>query len=166
MLFRSAVSLLVRLSIPPGTAQERALAARLGVLPEPNYGGQLQDVAIPGHAPEGRVRLSYSQQTVRFADGLQVELQQPELQIDRLGYGPLHPDTQFSVRIAPPMIGLGLLEAIDARDILANADPDDRNGDGISGRANQVWDHARQDYALGRFGWKAGQPTLDRKSVV
>ena len=160
-----AVSLLVRLSIPPGTAQERALAARLGVLPEPNYGGQLQDVAIPGHAPEGRVRLSYSQQTVRFADGLQVELQRPELQIDRLGYGPLHPDTQFSVRIAPPMIGLGLLEAIDARDILANADPDDRNGDGISGRANQVWDHARQDYALGRFGWKAGQPTLNQQNA-
>jgi CxxC motif-containing protein (DUF1111 family) len=55
---------------------------------------------------------------------------------------------------------MGLLEAIPADAILAAADPDDRDGDGISGRANQVWDVAAQRQALGRFGWKANMPNL------
>ena len=75
------------------------------------------------------------------------------------------PQTMFSARVAPPMIGLGLLEAIPDEAILANADPDDRNGDGIRGRANQVWDAARQRTALGRFGWKAGQPDIPQQNA-
>ena len=63
------------------------------------------------------------------------------------------------------MIGLGLLEAIPEQAILANADPDDRDGDGVSGRANRVWDHASQSTRLGRFGWKAGQPSLDQQNA-
>ncbi|MBF3202233.1 thiol oxidoreductase, partial [Pseudomonas aeruginosa] len=128
-----------------------------GVIPEPTYGGQLQDVGIPGVAPEGKVRMDYEPMKVRFEDGTEVELRKPILRISQLGYGPMHPQTMFSARVAPPMIGLGLLEAIPEEAILANADPDDRNGDGIRGRANQVWDAARQRTALGRFGWKAGQ---------
>ncbi|OEC33937.1 CxxC motif-containing protein, DUF1111 family [Pseudomonas cuatrocienegasensis] len=161
---RSAASMLVRLSLPAGI-EHAAILERLGVLPEPVYGAQLQDMAIPGVAPEGRVRVEYSLQEVEFADGSRVELRQPHLQIDQLGYGPLHPDTQFSARIAPPMIGLGLLEAIPEAAILANADPDDRNGDGISGRANRVWDDALERTVLGRFGWKAGQPTLNQQNA-
>jgi len=156
--------MLVRLSIPAGP-EHAAIIERLGVLAEPTYGGQLQDMANPGIAPEGKVRVSYSSERVTFADGLEVELRKPTLEISQLGYGALHPETQFSVRIAPPMIGLGLLEAIPEAAILANADPDDLNGDGISGRANQVWDHAQQRTALGRFGWKAGQPTLNQQNA-
>ncbi|MHA6492677.1 di-heme oxidoreductase family protein [Pseudomonas borbori] len=160
----SAASMLVRLSLPAGSEHAQTLE-RLGVLAEPTYGGQLQDMANPGVAPEGRVRISYQESAVRFADGSQVKLRQPSLEIDRLGYGPLHPDTQFSARIAPPMIGLGLLEAIADSAILANADPDDRNGDGISGRPNRVWDSAAQRTVLGRFGWKAGQPNLNQQNA-
>ncbi|WP_397380023.1 di-heme oxidoredictase family protein [Pseudomonas sp.] len=160
----SSVSMLVRLSIPAGP-EHAAIIERLGVLAEPTYGGQLQDMANPGVAPEGKVRVSYSSERVTFADGLEVELRKPTLEITQLGYGALHPETQFSVRIAPPMIGLGLLEAIPEAAILANADPDDLNGDGISGRANQVWDHAQQRTTLGRFGWKAGQPTLNQQNT-
>lgn len=156
--------MLVRLSIPAGP-EHAAIIERLGVLAEPTYGGQLQDMANPGVAPEGKVRVSYSSERVTFADGLEVELRKPTLEISQLGYGALHPESQFSVRIAPPMIGLGLLEAIPEAAILANADPDDLNGDGISGRANQVWDHAQQRTALGRFGWKAGQPTLNQQNA-
>lgn len=101
----------------------------------------------------------------RLADGAVVPLQRPQLQIDRLAYGPLHPDTRFSLRIAPPMIGLGLLEAISEADLLQHADADDRDGDGISGRANQVWDVASQSTQLGRFGWKAGQPGLNQQNA-
>lgn len=161
---QNAVSMLVRLSIPAGS-EHAQIIKRLGVLAEPTYGSQLQDMANPGTAPEGKVRVSYSLQRVSFADGLEVELRKPTLEISQLGYGALHPDTLSSARIAPPMIGLGLLEAISEADILANADPEDRNGDGISGRANQVWDRAEQRTVLGRFGWKAGQPTLNQQNA-
>ncbi|MCT2375612.1 thiol oxidoreductase [Pseudomonas aeruginosa] len=160
----SAVSMLVRLSIPAGPADGKTLLHQ-GVIPEPTYGGQLQDVGIPGVAPEGKVRMDYEPLKVRFEDGTEVELRKPILRISQLGYGPMHPQTMFSARVAPPMIGLGLLEAIPDEAILANADPDDRNGDGIRGRANQVWDAARQRTALGRFGWKAGQPDIPQQNA-
>ncbi|HZX17634.1 MAG TPA: di-heme oxidoredictase family protein [Pseudomonas sp.] len=161
---QSAASMLVRLSIP-ASSEHSEIIQRLGVLAEPTYGAQLQDMANPGVTPEGKVRVSYSTQLVSFADGQQVELRKPSLEISQLGYGDLHPDTLFSARIAPPMIGLGLLEAIPEAAILANADPDDGNGDGISGRANQVWDREQQRTVLGRFGWKAGQPTLNQQNA-
>ncbi|WP_122517337.1 di-heme oxidoredictase family protein [Pseudomonas viridiflava] len=160
----NAVSMLVRLSIPDDPAFAD-LIQRNGVLPEPNYGGQLQDMANPGVTPEGKVRVEYDALTVKFRDGTAVELRQPTLRITQLGYGPMHPETHVSARIAPPMIGLGLLEAIADEAVLANADPDDRNGDGISGRANWVWDDAQQKIVMGRFGWKAGQPNLNQQNV-
>ena len=79
--------------------------------------------------------------------------------------GDLHPDTLFSARIAPPVIGLGLLESISEADILANADPQDKDRNGIKGRPNMVWDDAQQKTVLGRFGWKAGQPNLNQQNV-
>lgn len=160
----NAVSMLVRLSIPD-RAGSADIVQRLGVVPEPVYGTQLQDMAVPGVAPEGKVRVEYDPLTVRFRDGTEVELRQPTLRITQLGYGPLHPDTHISVRIAPPMIGLGLLEAIPEAAILANADPDNKDDDAISGRPNWVWDAARQQVALGRFGWKAGQPNLNQQNA-
>lgn len=160
----NAVSALLRLSVPAGAADGETLR-RLGVVPEPVYGQQLQDMAIPGSAPEGRLRVRYRQHLVRFADGSLVELREPLLDITRLNYGPLRPDTQFSLRVAPPMIGLGLLEAIPQAQILAHADPADRDGDGLSGRPNLVWDAARQQVVLGRFGMKAGEPSLDQQNA-
>lgn len=160
----SAASLLVRLSLP-AAAEHAELLQRQGVVPEPTYGTQLQDMAVPGVTPEGKVRLRYSSVPVRFADGSEVELRKPILDISQLGYGAMHPDTQFSVRVAPPMIGLGLLEAIPEEAILASADPDDADGDGISGRPNRVWDRAQQSTVLGRFGWKAGQPNLNQQNA-
>nr|WP_241774770.1 di-heme oxidoredictase family protein [Pseudomonas protegens] len=158
----NAVSMLVRLSIPDDPAFAK-LIEQAGIVPEPVYGGQLQDMAIPGVAPEGRVRVDYDPLPVRFQDGTQVELRKPKLQITDLGYGPMHPDTRFSARVAPPMIGLGLLEAIPEEAILANARPANKNA--IAGRPNWVWDDALQKTVLGRFGWKAGQPNLNQQNV-
>jgi len=141
------------------------LIEQLGVVPEPVYGGQLQDMAVPGVTPEGKVRVDYTPVNVTFTDGSVVELRKPNLQITQLGYGPMHPDTRFSARIAPPMIGLGLLEAIADADILRNTDPKTADKDAIVGRANWVWDDARQKTVLGRFGWKAGQPNLNQQNV-
>ncbi|MBU2331585.1 MAG: thiol oxidoreductase [Gammaproteobacteria bacterium] len=160
----SAVSMLVRLSIPAGPEHAEVVRER-GIAPEPSYGGQLQDMAIPGVAPEGKVRLRYSTEQVRFADGTEVELRRPEIELNDLTYGDMHPETRMSLRIAPPMIGLGLLEAIPEEALLANADPDDRNGDGISGRPNRVFDQTSRQTVIGRFGWKAGQPSLNQQNA-
>jgi len=160
----NAVSMLVRLSIPNEPAYAKVIE-HIGVVPEPVYGGQLQDMAVPGVAPEGKVRVDYDPLPVRFTDGTEIELRKPRLLITQLGYGPMHPDTLFSARVAPPMIGLGLLEAISDADILANADAQAKAKNGIAGRPNRVWDDAQQKTVLGRFGWKAGQPNLNQQNV-
>ncbi len=72
----------------------------------------------------------------------------------------------ISARIAPTMIGLGLLEAISDIDILKNEDPGDFNGDGISGRVNNVWDIKKGKTVIGRFGWKAAQPNILQQSAI
>ncbi|HEY8379559.1 MAG TPA: di-heme oxidoredictase family protein, partial [Nannocystis sp.] len=81
-------------------------------------------------------------------------------------FGPLPPDLLISPRVAPAMIGLGLLAGIPEADIVAREDPDDADGDGISGRANRVWDVAAGRLALGRFGWKAGQPDVAQQTAA
>lgn len=160
----NAVSMLVRLSVP-ASEQASDLVRRLGFAPEPVYGQQLQDMAVPGVPPEGRVRVAYTPVPVTFTDGFHVELRQPRLRIDQLGYGPLHPQVRLSALIAPPMIGLGLLEAIPEQAILANVDAQANGEDGVRGRANYVFDDITEQPALGRFGWKASQPDLDQQNA-
>ena len=165
----NAVSMLVRLSIPnDATDQSPAYVERikqLGLTPEPVYGTQLQDMAIPGVTPEAKVRVKYDWMTVHFRDGTPVQLRRPTLQITQLGYGPMHPQTRASARIAPPMIGLGLLEAIPQASILANINPNNENGSGITGKPNWVWDAEQQKVVLGRFGWKASQPIVNQQNA-
>ncbi len=157
-----SISMFLRLSIPPETDEHhRALAeGRLSVIPEPTYGTQLQEFGVQGHPGEGRMIVTYEEMPITLAGGEVVSLRRPTYRIAELGYGPLHPGTMMSPRMAPQMIGLGLIEAIPAADILARADPDDRDGDGISGRANMVWSVEHKRLMLGRFGWKAGQATV------
>ena len=70
------------------------------------------------------------------------------------------PRRMLSPRVAPQMIGLGLLEAIPEADIRARADPDDKDGDGISGRANEVWSIEREPRR--RSAASAGRPACHR----
>jgi CxxC motif-containing protein (DUF1111 family) len=155
---------------PPGSADEalNGLLFRLSVpgmdvhggpLSEPNYGGQLQDKAIQQVLPEAKVRVAYTSLEGTFPDGT-YSLRNPVYTFESLNYGPMAADWMFSPRIAPQMPGLGLLEVVSESDILAWADENDANGDGISGRANYVWDATSQQSRLGRFGWKANQPSL------
>lgn len=160
----NAVSMLVRLSIPDTPAYVKVIE-QVGVVPEPVYGGQFQDMAVPGITPEGKVRVEYTPVPIRFKDGTEVELRKPVLQFTQLGYGPMHPDTRFSARVAPPMIGLGLLEAIPEEAILANAAAQAKENNDIKGRVNRVWDDELQKTVAGRFGWKAGQPNLNQQNV-
>ena len=134
--------------------------------PDPVYGGQLQDRAT-GWAPhEGRVLVSYDEVPVTLGDGTTVVLRRPSYRVGDLQFGPLAHDTAVSPRVAPPMIGLGLLEAVPEAAVLAGADPDDADGDGISGRANLIPDPRTGVPVLGRFGWKAGTPSVTDQTVA
>jgi CxxC motif-containing protein (DUF1111 family) len=94
-----------------------------------------------------------------------VMLREPRYSVDDLGYGPMHPDTTLSPRIAPPMIGLGLVQAIEPADILSSADPNDADGDGISGRVQWTRETRDAEPMIGRFGWKAQNPTVRKQSA-
>ena len=161
-----AVSMLVRLSIPAMTPEQKLAYIKDGVIAEPTYGGQLQDFALQDQQPEGTINITYTDVPVMFTDGSKVLLRKPVLSITELGYGAMHPDTMMSARVAPPMIGLGLLESIPDQTLLAWADENDQNNDGISGKVNRVWDVQTQDFSIGRFGWKAGQPSLMQQNAA
>lgn len=113
--------------------------------PHPNMGRVLQP---NGHAGEGDVSIA---SWTELANGLR----SPNYQF--AGITP----PRFSARIAPRLVGLGLLEAIDESDILALEDPDDLDGDGISGRAHRVIDPENPEVTrIGRFGWKASTTSI------
>ncbi len=160
------ISMFLRLSIPPQTKEEQKKIEthQLNVISEPTYGTQLQDFSIRGHKAEGKMVISYTEKAVQFADGEIIHLRKPEYSIIDLAYGPLHPEVQISPRVAPQMIGLGLLEAIDEQTIMQYADTDDKDSDGISGTANQVWSQEFNKVMLGRFGWKAGLSSINEQS--
>ena len=164
---QKAVSLLMRISIPPQSEDDvTALKKNLkSTIPEPTYGSQIQNHSVPGVPNEGEIRIRHEEIPITLSDGETVTLLAPSYRIGRLNYGPLHPDTMLSPRIAPPMIGIGLLEAVSREEILKNADPDDADGDGISGRPNWVWSDEFNKVMLGRFGWKAGQPTVRQQAA-
>ena len=153
-----AESMFLRLSIP-GPNENRA------GIPEPTYGGQLQNFSVQGVPAEGEMTIAYREQPVAMAGGEMASLRVPTYGITGLGYGPLHRETMLSPRVTPPIIGVGLLEAVPDNDILAGADPDDADRDGISGRANRVWSDEHKKPMLGRFGWKAGQPTVAQQAA-
>lgn len=113
--------------------------------PDPLLGRVLQPHATLG-AGEGAVTITHY-----LEEG---ELRRPVFAFE--GASPTH----YSPRIAPALVGLGLLEAIAEADVLALADPDDADGDGISGRARVVRDPITGEPRLGRFGWKASQASL------
>ncbi|NBZ88803.1 di-heme oxidoredictase family protein [Stagnihabitans tardus] len=149
----------LRISVPGG-AVPMGIEGWLPTQPHPVYGGQVQDLATPGLEPEGEMVVTYADQPVTLADGTVVVLKAPT-------YAML-PDpgpALLSPRVAPQMIGLGLLEAIPAADILAHADEADADGDGISGRAQILPSEEFGVPMLGRFGLKAGAPTIKAQSA-
>ena len=147
--------LLLRLSVPGPEGPED----------EPTYGGQLQDRSVLDVPVEGRIIVVYQEVQGSYPDGTGYSLRKPTYGVEDLAFGPLHQEVQVSPRIAPATIGMGLLEAIPEKRILSLADPDDADGDNISGRPNFVWDVRQGRAALGRFGWKANQPTVEQQAA-
>jgi CxxC motif-containing protein (DUF1111 family) len=130
-----------------------------GDVPVPELGLQLQDHATDG-VPEVIVAQTWVEHAEAYGDGEAVMLREPRIDPRRPDGSALGPDVRMSYRQAPGLAGLGLLEAVPDAELLALADPDDADGDGISGRVNMVWDRARQATVVGRFGLKATVATL------
>ncbi len=160
-----SVSLFLRLAVPADPQIDAEILKTHGFKPAPVYGSQLQTAAIPGHKPEANLKLTWEAVEQTLPDGTAVTLERPVYHIENPNYGPLPENLQVSPRVAPQMIGLGLLAAIPEDRILAGTDPQDDNGDGISGRANRVWDKKAETTVLGRFGWKAGEPSIFQQSM-
>lgn len=170
----------VRISLPipdkPSSIEKEQLR-HYGVILEPTYGGQIQNKSIAlnhqlrhhlkrtntilknNEAPaEAYIRIKWEKSLFTYPDGTQTTLKKPIANLYQLGYGDIHPSTHITLRNAPFMHGLGLLELIDQADIDKLSDPLDKNKDGISGRVNQVWHPVKQQTVPGRFGLKANMP--------
>jgi CxxC motif-containing protein (DUF1111 family) len=162
-----ATSMFLRLARPARNDAEKADIAALKVLnfPDDTYGQQLQDRAVTGLPAEGQVALSYTDEKVTLAGGEVITLHRPHYRVKDPAYGPLGADTTLSPRIANPMIGMGLIEAIADQDIEANAESQKRDGKGISGMVAKVRDHLTGEVKIGRFGWKAQNATVRDQSA-
>jgi CxxC motif-containing protein (DUF1111 family) len=132
---------------------------------DPVYGQQIQVSSVAGISAEGRVGVTFEASNVTLGDGTVVALRKPVPSVDRLAYGPLASMTVISPRLATAIHGIGLLDQIPESEILAKADPDDHDGDGVSGRPNEVFDPVTGKVAIGRFGWKAGQASLEAQDA-
>lgn len=132
---------------------------------DPRYGGNLNPFAIGGVPAEGTVRIEHREIHGQYADGEPYTLLAPHYVFKELAYGELAHDHQFSPRVAPAIFGSGLLEVVAEAQILERSDPEDANGDGISGRPNRVWDHLAKRPVIGRFGWKSNQPDIAHQSA-
>jgi CxxC motif-containing protein (DUF1111 family) len=146
----------------PGTA---SLTLRVGsvlngkLAPHPELGEQVQTLAATGLASEGRLVLSYERHSVTLADGTEVELRRPRFTIP----GVAAKIDWLSPRLAQDLHGIGLLERIPFERLAELADPDDLDGDGISGAViMSTYDDA--DIHPGRFGWKATEPDLEHQA--
>jgi CxxC motif-containing protein (DUF1111 family) len=146
-------SMLIRISIP-------GEGPHGGPLGDPAYGDQIQIDAIDGVEPEAVVRVYWDEQPGTYDDGTSYTLRRPRYEYERPAFGPLPSALLASGRTAPHMSGLGLLEAIPEEVLRGWTDPEDVDDDGISGRLNWVWDESAQEMRVGRFGWKAEQPTV------
>ncbi len=148
----TAANMLFRISLP-------GMGEHGNPVPVPGYGDQIQTRSVLNIPKEADVTISYSEQSFTFGDGSVYSVRFPTYTVNN-PYISYPAGVLLSPRVAAPVFGLGLLEAISDADVLANADPNDANGDGISGIPNYVWDVVHQKKVMGRFGWKANQPAI------
>ena len=151
-------SLLDDARLPGMSVRVSVLDAAGEAMPHPRYGEQLQTRATfrgADGAPAAEARIEMT--AMETADGLR----RPQLRVTPIEAGAAVGETAFAARVAPALLGLGLLDLIPDADLLGRADPDDANADGISGRA-----HRLADGRIGRFGWKALRATVAEQTAA
>ncbi|WP_233900998.1 di-heme oxidoredictase family protein [Tenacibaculum piscium] len=150
-----SVGFLIRLSIAGKNAHG-------GPMPVPNYGLQLQNHANLNIPKEADIQVNFTLIKGTYPDGTPYELQKPTYSFINENFGSLS-GVLISPRVGQQTIGLGFIDALSESEILKNADEFDTDKDGISGKPNYVWDAIHNNTALGKFGWKANEPTLKQQ---
>lgn len=145
---------LVRISLAGGIPEVPG-----GNVPVPGLGTQLQDHGVH-ELPEANIELQWIETEVTYGDGTTQAMREPRVLVARADGSSLPDGTLMSYRQAQPLIGLGLLAAVTEETIRAHADPDDADGDDISGRPNEVWNALAGAMEIGRFGHKANVGSL------
>jgi CxxC motif-containing protein (DUF1111 family) len=127
-----------------------------------NLGLAVYDGSLNGNelAGEATPYIEYTALSGKYPDGSSYELRSPIYRIKDLSFGEFIDDIRISPRLAPGIYGVGLLEAIPAEHILALVDASDEDNDGVSGRASMVTDAISGERALGRFAYKAQNPSV------
>lgn len=160
-------SMLVRVSIPG--ADEHG-----GPQPHPDYGDQIQNRSLDGSnidlahggkpvPHEADLYLDWEENEVALAGGETIQLRKPKLRIENPSFGPTE-GLLTSLRVAQPLVGIGLLDAVPEETILAIAGA--QRAQGVSGRPNFVWDAVKNRVSLGRYGWKANVPGLKQQIAM
>ena len=125
--------------------------------PHPTLGSVLQPQSTTGAAEGSAVIANYINSIGQYGDGTSWSLRKPAYSFQ--GTTPAY----YSVRLTPPLVGIGLLEAVAESSITALADPNDVNQDGISGRIQTVQDPQTAQQRLGRFTYKAGKARVSHQ---
>ncbi len=162
-------SLLFRLSHKSSTSEPftpSTLLDKMGFEPDSTYGAQLSKHGNQKVKAEGMPKISYERIQGQYLDGTSYELRKPTYSIENLGYGALDKETIVVARIGSALIGLGLLERISQKDILAHQDINDSDRDGISGKANYAYSPELNKTVLGRFTWKASATSVKHQSAA
>ena len=160
-----------RLSIPSnGSFEHKKMLKYSGFIEEPIYGEQISINAVQGVLYEAKSLIEYENITVTYPDGANVILKKPlqgvEHQLKDLQYGQMHKNVSITNRLAPALVGLGLLEQLTDNQILKNEDIHDKNNDGISGKANIVFSAKYKDFRVGRYTKKASAPSVIHQSAA
>jgi CxxC motif-containing protein (DUF1111 family) len=153
---------------PAPADSSRSHLLRLGQLSggsDPIYGIQLRRTGHGVPAP-GQFAVQWERIVGRYLSGEPYVLRRPRVRVSDLAYGPLDSRTRLALRVPLAVFGLGLLEGVPDLEILTSADPDDADKDGVSGRAQRVRHPATGSMVVGRFGWKASQPSLAAQSAA
>ena len=129
----------------------------------PGVGEQLQDHHIDGRRLYD-IRLRWRYLTGRYSDGSSYELRKPVLSFKIPGVN--QNNVVSSLRQTPAIIGMGLLEAVPDETLIAMSDPNDLDGDGISGEVNYSLSAETGNLEIGRFGFRATQPTIKQQNAA
>jgi CxxC motif-containing protein (DUF1111 family) len=158
------IAMLIRLSVNSEMSSELDdNLIRHGFIADSVYGNQIQHQSIPGVPAEAIVTLEWGEKIFKFPDGHTVKLRNPQITLKQLAYGELNEKVALSARTAPPMMGLGLLEAIPESTLKHISEIQLQGDNGVSGKLNKVWDRRLQKTVVGRFGWKASMPTVEQQ---
>lgn len=157
--FEPLNGIFLRISVPGQGLHGQPMARH------PGFGYQIADRGIEGVPAEADTRISWVEEFGEFPDGTEYTLRKPKYHISNTANVDLDPNSVIEARIANPVFGLGLLEAIPEKTVLSWADEHDANGDGISGRPNYAWNPEKGVPELGRFGWKANNSSIRMQSA-